>query len=199
MKAKLIKNNITITGLIVLLSLTTACFDTGKVDQSEADTNLIVGLLAGQEQGKNAGISAETSKDFILNGTWNSFTGNGTTSTTISTIKAKQGLDGIKLDDATTFTSCSIIKRFDNSQGVWIAQNPENNGGCFSGDTNKGKYFKIVFFRNTEKANSYWFCSINFPGVNTIEEALNVTDNTNRTNPGTSGCSGFAWSRIDRR
>lgn len=185
----------TLIALTITCLLGNSCTQSGKVDQSEADTNLVLGLLVGQEQGRNG----ESSKDFILNGTWNAFTGNGTTSNTISTIKAKQGNDGIKLDDATTFTSCSIIKYFDNAEGVWIAQNPENNGGCFAGDTNKGKFFKIVFFKNTEKENSYWFCSLNFPGTDSLEAALAVSDNSDRSNPGTAGCSGFSWSRIDRR
>jgi hypothetical protein len=193
MKANL-RTTITLAGLGTLLALTTACSDAGKVDQSEADTNLVLGLLVGQEQGKNL----EAGKDFILNGTWNSFTGNATSSTTITTIKAKSGKDGIKLDDDTGYSSCSIIKTFDNKAGFWIGQNPENNGACFDGDGFKGKFFKTVFFKNTEKENSYWFCTI-FEPKNTANEALNVTDNTNRSNPGTTGCGGFSWSRLERR
>jgi hypothetical protein len=37
-------------------------------------------------------------------------------------------------------------------------------------DASKGKYFKNVFFKNTEKTNSYWTCTVNATGVTT--EAL---------------------------
>lgn len=188
---------ITLISLVGALFLT-ACAQSEDKGTTDADTNLLLGLMVGTEQGR----SAEAGKDFVLNGRWNSFTGNETTSNTITTIHAKQGSDGLKLDDSSGwggFSNCGIIKHFDNGAGFFIVQNPENNGGCFSNDSNKGKFFKIVFFANQNRENSYWQCTINFPGVDTLAAAIALNDTTTKTNPGTSGCGNSAWSRIERR
>ncbi len=200
MKAtKFNKTSIIRIGITILFLLTTSfCSQKNMVEKSESDTNLLFGLLAGQLTGQQQ----ESGKDFILNGQWDSFTGNGTTKDTIQTINAKQGVKGVLLTDSSGFggySSCSIIYEFSNTNGIYIAQNPENNGGCFSGDTNKGKYFKTVFFKNTEKSNSYWTCTINFPGVATQSDATAIVDTTIKTNPGTTGCGSSSWSRIEKR
>jgi len=178
---------------ISFLMLFSFCNQSNQVDQSKADQNLLVGLLAGQAQ--------EANKDFTLNGQWDSFTGNGTTKDTIQTFNAKAGVVGIYLTDATTYSSCGLIHSFDNNSGYYINQNPPNNGICPNGftDASKGKYFKTVFFKNTAKSNSYWTCTINSTGKNTLEEALALPDTSVRTNPGSSGCAGFSWSRIEKR
>ncbi|GBF43841.1 hypothetical protein LPTSP2_31440 [Leptospira ellinghausenii] len=163
-----------------------------QVPESESEKNLILGLVAGQV--------AESSKDFALNGVWNSFTGNGTTLDTLTTFSAKFGLKGVQLDDSSAFggySSCYIIIEFNNSEGSFITQNPENNGGCFAGDTNKGKYNKVFFFKNTAKENSYWLCTVAFG--KSYAEAKAQTDTTTKTNPGSSGCGASAFSRYDRK
>ena len=183
-----------LTMLVMALLITISnCTDGNQVDQSKADENLVLGLLAGQAQ--------ELNREFSLNGQWDSFTGNGTTKDTIQTFSAKLGSLGLFLIDATTYSSCGIIHSFDNNSGYYINQNPPNNGSCPNGftDASKGKYFKTVFFKNTEKSNSYWTCTVNATGKNTLEEALALADTTVRTNPGTSGCGGFSWSRIEKR
>ena len=38
----------------------------------------------------------------------------------------------------------------------------------------------------------------NFTPVASTALAVAVADNTTKTNPGTSGCGGFAWSRLER-
>lgn len=174
------------------------CGNQGKVDKSEADANLVLGFVAGQSSGKNA----QRNLDFVLNGSWNSFTGNSTTDNTILIIKAKKGSPGVILTDSADFggySSCQIIVDFDNQAGYFIGQNPENNGACFGfPDPNKGRFFKIVFFTNPSKENSYWLCST-ANGYNTKEEAINATFNPDRTNPGQTGCGTFPWSRIEKR
>ena len=165
--------------------------------ESEDDnTGLILALVQTQNlNAANASLNAERNSQFILNGSWNSFTGNATTGGSILTISAKQGANGTILTDGTGFSSCAIINQFDNNAGYYIAQNPENNGGCFSGDTNKGRYFKTIFFQDGSR---YWTCTI-FSAQTSIAAAVAVVDNTTKTSPGTSGCGGFAWSRIERR
>lgn len=175
-----------------LFPLILACNQSNQVDSSQADSNFIFGLLAGQ--------NAEAGKDFALNGVWNSFTGNGTTLDTITTITAKAGQKGIQLDDSTGFggfNSCYIIIEFNNAEGSFITQNPENNGACFTGDTNKGKFNKVFFFKNTNKENSYWSCTVAFG--KTLAEAQAQTDTSTRTNPGSAGCGTSAFSRYDRK
>ncbi|MCG9873589.1 MAG: hypothetical protein MH321_02255 [Leptospiraceae bacterium] len=173
----------------------TFCNNPNQVDQSKSDQNLLVGLLAGQAQ--------EANKDFVLNGQWNEFTGNGTSSTTILTVAGKSGSKGVLLSDSSGFggfSSCSILEKFENNSGFYITSNPINNGACFAGDTNKGKFFKVVFFKNLEKVNSYWYCNLNATtSKSSIEDAVAVVDNSVRTNPGSSGCGSFSWSRIEKR
>lgn len=180
---------------LVLLGLTflfTACQMEPQVPESEANENLLVGLLAGS--------ALESNKDFALNGVWNSFIGNGTTLDTLTTFSAKAGQKGVQLDDSSGFggyTSCYIIVEFNNSEGSFITQNPENNGACFSPDGNKGKYNKVFYFKNTAKENSIWLCTVAF-GL-TLDAARTQTDTSNRSNPSASGCGASAFSRYDRK
>ncbi|TGL17479.1 hypothetical protein EHQ46_16560 [Leptospira yanagawae] len=188
MKQTLLK----IVAMIGLLLSFSHCEMEKQVSESEANQNLLVGLLAGS--------AIESNKDFALNGVWNSFTGNGTTSDTLTTFSAKFGQKGLQLDDSSGFggySSCYIIIEFNNSEGSFITQNPENNGGCFTGDTNKGKYNKVFFFKNTAKENSFWLCTVAFG--KTYEEAKAQTDTSTKTNPGSSGCGASAFSRYDRK
>lgn len=183
--------------IMLMLFLVSACSRNDKDDGSKADKNLLIGLITGQNSGIASGQASELSKDFVLNGRWNTFTGNGTTSTQITTILAKTGQTGIQLDDATTFSSCYVIIEFNNTEGSYITQNPENNGACFTGDTNRGRYNKVFFFANAGRANSYWSCTVAFG--KTLAEARSQTDTSTRTSPGTTGCSGFAFSRLELR
>ncbi|MCG6144396.1 hypothetical protein ND856_01005 [Leptospira bandrabouensis] len=177
---------------LFLLGQIIACQAEKQISESDANNKLLIGLLAGQ--------ASESSKDFALNGVWNSFTGNGTTLDTISTYSAKSGSKGLQLDDSSGFggySSCYIIIEFNNAEGSFITQNPENNGGCFAGDTNKGKYNKVFFFKNTAKENSYWICTVAFG--KTYDVAKAQADTTTKTNPGSSGCGASAFSRIDKK
>lgn len=182
----------------LLLSIT-ACQGTIPTSSAnEKNLNLLAAIIQTKNlEDANNTIANMNASQLILNGTWNSFTGNGTTLDTIVTISAKQGSNGLILTDSSSFggfSSCGIIVRFNNSSGYYIAQNPENNGACFTGDGNKGKYFKTVFADN----GKYWTCSVNAVGVSTIAEAVAISDTTNKTSPGTSGCSGFSWSRLEK-
>ncbi|EMY77324.1 hypothetical protein LEP1GSC060_3096 [Leptospira weilii serovar Ranarum str. ICFT] len=162
-------------------------------DESDSTMNLLVGLISGKNM--------ESANDFILNGKWNSFTGNGTTVDTTITIQAKIGQSGLELTDSSSFggySSCFNIVEFNNEQGYYISQNPENNGACFQGDNSKGKYNKIFFFKNTTKENSYWSCSVAF-SLSTLEAARAQTDTSVKTNPGTGGCGVGAFTRLEKK
>ncbi|MBW0433002.1 hypothetical protein [Leptospira yasudae] len=168
------------------------CFETKK-EEDNSDLNLLAGLIGGK--------SFESSNDFVLNGRWNTFTGNATTLDTTITIQAKSGQTGLELTDSSAFggySSCFIVIEFNNEQGYYITQNPENNGGCFAGDTNKGKYNKIFFFKNTAKDNSYWSCTVGF-GIATLSAARSQADTSVKTNPGTTGCGANPFNRLEKR
>ena len=104
-------NKITIRNIVVAViasAMFTFCSNPNQVDQSKADQSLFLGLLAGQAQ--------ELNRDFILNGQWNEFTGNGTTSNTILTVSGKSGSKGLLLSDSSGFggfSSCSILEKFE--------------------------------------------------------------------------------------
>ncbi|HMV44357.1 MAG TPA: hypothetical protein PK079_04900 [Leptospiraceae bacterium] len=175
------------------------CQNVSKTDEADKNNALLATIVQTQNlNAANLTIATLNNSQFILNGSWNSFTGNGTTSNTIVTISAKSGSNGVILNDSSGFggySSCAIVTAFDNSAGYYVSQNPENNGGCFAGDTNKGKFFKTIFFAEGSK---YWTCTINTP-VATSALAVAVTDNTTKTSPGTTGCGGFSWSRLEKR
>ncbi|MBM9592474.1 hypothetical protein JWG41_19810 [Leptospira sp. 201903075] len=186
------KRTLKTTALSLILLALIACSTEKQVSETDSNNNLLMGLLAGQV--------SESSKDFTLNGVWNSFTGNATTLDTITTFSAKYGTHGLQLDDSSAFggfSSCYIIIEFNNAEGSFITQNPENNGGCFAGDTNKGKYNKVFYFKNTAKENSYWLCTVAFG--KTYDVAKAQADTSTRTNPGSSGCGASAFSRYDKK
>ena len=174
----------------------TNCQNTASSDDSAKNNALLAAIVQTQNLNTaNATIANLNNSQFILNGTWNSFTGNATTGAAIVTISAKQNSNGVYVTDGIGYSSCNIIASFDNSSGYYITQNPENNGACFTGDTNKGKFFKTIFFAEGSK---YWTCTI-FTPVATAALAVAVVDNTTNTSPGTSGCGGFAWSRLEKK
>ncbi|MBL0263560.1 MAG: hypothetical protein IPQ05_06685 [Leptospiraceae bacterium] len=176
--------------------LFTNCQNTTSSDDSAKNNALLAAIVQTQSlNAANTTISNLNNSQFILNGTWNSFTGNATTGAAPITISAKQNSNGVILTDGVGYSSCYLIVQFDNSSGYYITQNPENNGGCFSPDTNKGKFLKTVFFAEGTK---YWTCTIYTP-VATAAAAVAVADNTTRTSPGTTGCGGFAWSRLEKK
>jgi hypothetical protein len=181
--------------------LLTNCQNASSSDDSAKNNALLAAIVQTQSlNAANATISSLNNSQFILNGTWNSFTGNGTTSNTIVTISAKSGSNGVILNDSSGFggfSTCSIVTTFDNSSGYYISQNPENNGACFTGDTNKGKFFKTVFFVEGSK---YWTCTVNGTAAASSQAAaIAVVDNTTKTSPGTGGCGGFSWSRLEKK
>jgi hypothetical protein len=177
---------------VLLFSFTIGCTQADKVDKSKAESNLLLGLVAGQQ--------LEASKEFILNGQWNSFTGNQTTGGAIQTYTARANLVGLILTDGSGYSVCSILNEFDNSKGIYLYQNPENNGACFTPDNNKGKYFKVVFFKNSEKDNSFWYCTLNgLSAANSLAAARDIIDTSSRTSPSSNGCGGFSWNRLDKK
>ncbi|MCB1176777.1 MAG: hypothetical protein KDK36_04265 [Leptospiraceae bacterium] len=182
---------IILLGLILLISVNCNLISNTSEDNLKNERTNLQALVLGQQQT----ITSEAASLFSLNGTYSSFTGNGTTSTTTTYIIAKTGLSGVWLDDASTYSSCYLIVEF--TSGIIYTQNPSNYGACFASDSNKGKFNKILYFANTSKSNSYYYCSVAF-GKASLSEAKADTTTADATNI-TSGCNGFAWSRIDKK
>ncbi|MBE7439737.1 MAG: hypothetical protein HS115_14870 [Spirochaetales bacterium] len=164
-------------------------------EEFDRTTHTLLLGVEGLKRQKDNDVAAVYGSLFELRGAWNSYTGNGTTQDTV--VRYPSGLDETVHTDSSAFggyASCEVLKYFNNA-GLLITQNPENYGACFSGDTNKGKYNKSVYFRDGGRV---WICSVAF-GKATFEDALNSADNANRSSPGTAGCGSSAWSRIEKR
>jgi len=181
----------TLLGCLETLPLTEETVS--KEEYDRVTQTLLLGI-EGLKRQKDNDVAAAYGSLFELRGAWNSFTGNGTTLDTI--VRYPSGAQESIHTDATTYSSCEVLISYTNS-GMFITQNPQNNGICPNGftDNNKGKFNKVVYFRDGSKI---WICSV-VTTRDTYEEALNAADTSNRSNPGSSGCGGFAWSRIEKR
>jgi hypothetical protein len=212
MKANLTKNKITIAGLITLLSLTTACFDTGKVEQSEADTNLIVGLLAGQEQGRNA-LQGSL---IAIRGSWEQYScSNGNCPTTGNPgarvyIKSEPGTNrGFFFQQnpssAGNFDANRLIIKFDNANKVLFYKSLANSGAFQTGTPfpAEGKFSFLVW---TELDGEIYSCDKSTAKDDLISaeedyrSAINNTITLNNIKSG--GCNGVSlgwnyWKRIE--
>ncbi|MCB1143718.1 MAG: hypothetical protein H7A24_06525 [Leptospiraceae bacterium] len=187
-----------ILSLFIVISLSVGCNAIGMgnkaQDNLESERSTLQALVVGQQQT----ITSQNASLFALNGSYNNYTGTSTTSTTYTYITAKSGQTGVWLDDSTGFggySSCYLIVEF--SDGVIYTQNPEKNGACFSNDSNKGKYNKIVYFANPSAANSYYYCTTAFGKASLAEAKADTTAAT--VSDIQTGCSSSAWSRIDKR
>jgi hypothetical protein len=181
---------------VLLVSFIITCSNKA-LDNEKKESNILAASLIYQ----SSNLQILQGSFFALNGSWNSFTGNATTANTQTTINARYTAQGgVWLDDGNGYSTCTLITTFDNNAGYVIVQNPQNNGACFTGDTNKGKYFKIVYFADSSVSGRYWYCYLNATSAaSSVAAAIAISDTSSRTNPGTSGCSGFSWSRLDKR
>ena len=160
-----------------------------SVDSSKNENSLLKSVVLYQS-------SQISQLGFQMNGTWTSYTEGTTTSTTKTYIASYNG-KGTWLDDSSGFggySSCKLIIQYDQTLGILITQNPSNNGACFSNDTNKGKYSKIIYFLSSSK---YYYCEATY-GKSSASEALSATYTADKTNLLT-GCGDFksAWSRLE--
>jgi hypothetical protein len=194
--------------LLVLL----ACSQANMVEKSQADTNLLVGLVAGIEQGK--GQTLETL--IAVRGSWEQYScSNGTCSSTIG-------------------AHVYIVSEPNTNKGLFYQENPPTcytTGGCNTAQFEQFADFypadrSIVSFSNREKKMltknnrtigfsqkdkySYvlwgeldgqtYTCDL-FQNKNTEAEALNdlnakLSNGTVSTDPSkfkTTGCNGFGW------
>ena len=185
-----------ITGLKIFFALgiilASADCTQSKTDNSKSTTSALAGLVGG--------VSSEQAKDFVLNGSWNSFIGSSTTAIGTININAKSN-SGVEVDDGTGFSACYLIAEFSNTSvpGYYVSQNPSSNGACFSPDTNKGKYNYNVFVKDSSKANTYWVCTIGFGKSSVTEAKASSLTNLSTVNLTTTGCNGSSWTRMEKK
>lgn len=210
----------TLIATILITTLAYGCNQSGQVDQSEADTNLIVGLIAGKEQGRTAGITGLQNTLISIRGSWEQYScSNGDCPTT--------GNPGARV---------YIKSEPGTNRGLYYQENPPTcftDGGCTTAQNDQFSGFfpadrSIESFSNSEKrlltknirsstpSFSYilwgeldgqtYTCDV-FQNSTSAEAALtNLNERLNGTNLSTdpsrfksNGCNGFGWNLWKKR
>ncbi|TGL51460.1 hypothetical protein EHQ59_11220 [Leptospira kemamanensis] len=188
------------TVLIGLLFSFSFCQMEKQVSESEANQNLLVGLLAGS--------AASTSFLLEYNGQWNvgysydaegKLTGTPTGRLIIST---NSDGSGSIISSDTSGSSGDITYRilsFDKTKKQLFYQNtPGSNNNQFI--DNRSKYGRIDYSAVTSNGcelssnRCFYFCEA-VSGKTTLAEVLNSTVTSNTNNYATNGCGGFTFSR----
>ncbi len=92
-----------------------------------------------------------------------------------------------QLKDTWTDQTDTVIK-VNGQAGYFIVQ--KSAADSF----NASKFQKIVFVANSD--GSFYTCTLSPFNSNDAATAEAITDTTTKTNPATSGCSGFAWTKL---
>ncbi|MCW7494547.1 hypothetical protein ND861_18200 [Leptospira sp. 2 VSF19] len=184
------KLNLQLTIAILSIAVITACTEAGHVDKSEANTNLLTGLVIGQQQGKSsvmdslAEIRGYWKGGFCSAGTCSSFTSN------VSIVQDPSGF-GIWASGSSylRIISVDIVGR------TFIYQYLPN-------DTySPSKYTKVIWTAPTttgcenSASKCFYYCTV-YPNFATLTEAENVNlSNYSSADPTRTGCGGFGWSK----
>jgi hypothetical protein len=81
----------------------------------------------------------------------------------------------------------ATLEDWDNGANWAVTRNPDD------AEYFPGKYAKVVW---TEPAGgSFYYCTVAY-GLDTLEAAATSTQAADATNPDTSGCSGFSWTKL---
>lgn len=190
------KTTIQLTIAILAITIFTACADTGKVDKSEADNNLVLGLL------KTAEASAKEAGQIEIRGTYfqascSAGTCNTPGTNTVS-IQSNFGtttgylyVDYVNGAGSSTYRVNAEIVEFSNTDRV-LYYKPKNNANI-----------SALIWTITE-GNEILICDV-FNGKPTLAETK--TDLASRkasgtvytTNPKAAGCNGsFAFNFLTR-
>jgi hypothetical protein len=151
------------------------------------------------------------SLSFELNGNYLSYSGSSTSTTTNTYISAVKGKTGLWLDDTgngdTTFTNvsefsnCYLIETWNATSKYLITRNPPNNGSCYAdntgyiygfGSNSNNTYNKIYW---SYSGSNIYYCTTAF-GKTTLALAESDTTAPDSSKYDTTGCGGFAWSRL---
>lgn len=82
------------------------------------------------------------------------------------------------------------IVSYDNENNFTVFQNASD------AEFDPDKFAKVVW---TEiEADSFYYCWVAF-GLDTEQEALDAADTSDATDPATTGCGDFAWTKLTRQ
>ncbi|BDA77485.1 hypothetical protein LPTSP3_g04150 [Leptospira kobayashii] len=184
------KTILKLTVAILAISLFTACSDSGKVNKSEADTNLLAGLLLGQQQGSASVYNTLTE----IRGYWKGgFCSAGTCSSFTTNVSIAQDPNGFGV--WASGTSYTRIISADSSARTLIYQYLPTDS--FS----PSKYTKVLWTTPTSvgcensATKCFYYCTV-FPNFATLAEAQNANLSAySSADPTRSGCGGFGWSK----
>ncbi|MCZ8155456.1 MAG: hypothetical protein O9264_05010 [Leptospira sp.] len=186
---------IQITLTLLVLTFVTNCDQSGKVDESKANQNLLVGLVAGNSAGQSSVLGSLAE----IRGVWrDGFCSGGSCTGFTSTLSVAQDPSGFGI--WTTGSGYFRIIESSNANRNLIYQYlPTATFG------NASKYTKILWTepQTTDCENGaskcFYYCTVlnsSFTGFNTLDEARNFsTASYSSADPKRSGCGGFGWSK----
>lgn len=179
-----------LTIVILAISILTACSETGKVKESEANTNLLTGLVVGQQQG----ISSVMDSLAEIRGYWKGgFCSGGTCSSFTSNVSIVQDPSGFGI--WASGSSYLRITAVDTVNRTFIYQYLPN-------DTySPSKYTKVIWTAPTttgcenSATKCFYYCTV-YPNFSSLKEAENVNlSSYSSADPTRTGCGGFGWSK----
>jgi hypothetical protein len=88
--------------------------------------------------------------------------------------------------DAQMWSGATVVS-FDNAQNFAITQNPKDS--MFD----PGKFNKLVWTEPT--AEGFFYCTVDY-GLDTADEAKNSAKTADDSDPATTGCADFPWSKL---
>ncbi len=182
---------------ILLSVLVIQCNQSGKVDESKANENLFIGLLAGNTAGQNF-VQNQLAE---IRGVWkDGFCSGGSCTGFTTTLSIAQDPSGFGI--WTTGSGYFRILESSNTNRYLIYQYlPTATFG------NANKYTRILWTapQTTDCENGaskcFYYCTVlnsSFTGFNTIDEARSSTLDPTKYNTNDlkrSGCGGFGWSK----
>jgi hypothetical protein len=189
------KTTFKITLTMLVFAFAFNCNQSGTVDKSKANENLVIGLVAGNTNGSTSVLTGLAE----VRGVWkDGFCSGGTCTGFSSTLSIAQDPTGFGV--WTTGSGYYRIIESSNTERYLIYQYlPTATFG------NANKYTKILWTQpqTTDCENGaskcFYYCTVlnsSFTGYSTLDEARNVsTTSYSSTNPKTTGCGGFGWSK----
>ncbi|WCL49995.1 hypothetical protein [Leptospira sp. GIMC2001] len=184
------KKQLQLTVAILAILFSAACSDSGKVDQSEADLNLLTGLVLGQQRGQADVLSTLTE----IRGYWSGgFCSGGNCTGFTTNVSIAQDPSGFGV--WASGNGYQRIISVDNQARNLIVQYRPNDS--FS----PSRYTRILWTAPTTSScengasKCFFYCTV-FPNFTTLEAAQNADlSSYSSANPATTGCGSFGWSK----
>jgi hypothetical protein len=178
------------------------CTSPNQVDKSESDRNLLLALLSYNEAQTLKSAKTE------INGYWITGFYAGGAFTASGNLIVSTNLEGTGTWSNTSsgsFSNDSVFRivQYDNVNRRFFYQQGQGNNNNFSalgGSDNRAKYGRIdwtaVTSTDCEKGASrcFYYCE-RVNGKDSLSAATSDTATSDSSNPKTTGCGSFAWSK----